>query len=133
MITLFFLPQCHLNSNSLFHFLSTFAKFPFSHLLPFSFSPFQITTPEIVRENILFGTGFNPRQRHSVPSPSSSESSAPVEKEDDNQIYQILGTNMALIGTSEIPLVGMNSNSILPSEKVVCQNFFQRLERKRAI
>jgi seryl-tRNA synthetase len=79
-----------------------------------SFSSPQITTPEIVRETMLLGTGFNPRPRQ----PSRNESGSILEKEDDNQIYQILGTNMALIGTSEIPLVAMNADNIVSSDKV---------------
>ncbi len=56
-----------------------------------------LQTPDIAKTTILDGIGFNPRGKES-------------------NIYCIENENLALIGTSEIPLGGYYANSIIPKE-----------------
>ncbi len=58
-----------------------------------------ITTPDIAREEILEGIGFNPR---------GSESN----------IYSLEGTGTCLIGTAEITLGGYHAGQIIPKEEL---------------
>jgi seryl-tRNA synthetase len=61
------------------------------------FTPF--ITPDIAREEILEGIGFNPRGAES-------------------NVYKIEGEDICLVGTAEITLGGYYSNMILPKEKL---------------
>jgi len=61
------------------------------------FTPF--ITPDIAREEILEGIGFNPRGAES-------------------NVYMIEGEDACLVGTAEITLGGYYSNMILPREKL---------------
>ena len=61
------------------------------------FTPF--ITPDIAREEILEGIGFNPRGAES-------------------NVYTLEGEDTCLVGTAEITLGGYYSNMILPKEKL---------------
>jgi seryl-tRNA synthetase len=61
------------------------------------FTPF--ITPDIAREEILEGIGFNPRG-------------------DESNVYTLEGEETCLVGTAEITLGGYYSNMILPKEKL---------------
>ena len=61
------------------------------------FTPF--ITPDIAREEILEGIGFNPRGAES-------------------NVYTLEGEDACLVGTAEITLGGYYSNTILPKEKL---------------
>jgi len=61
------------------------------------FTPF--ITPDIAREEILEGIGFNPRGAES-------------------NVYNLEGEDTCLVGTAEITLGGYYSNMILPKEKL---------------
>jgi seryl-tRNA synthetase len=61
------------------------------------FSPF--ITPDVAREEILEGIGFNPRGAES-------------------NVYGLEGEGTCLVGTAEITLGGYYSNMILPKEKL---------------
>ena len=61
------------------------------------FTPF--ITPDVAREEILEGIGFNPRGAES-------------------NVYTLEGENACLVGTAEITLGGYYSNMILPKEKL---------------
>jgi seryl-tRNA synthetase len=61
------------------------------------FTPF--ITPDIAREEILEGIGFNPRG-------------------DESNVYTLEGEDACLVGTAEITLGGYYSNTILPKEKL---------------
>lgn len=61
------------------------------------FTPF--ITPDIAKEEILNGIGFNPRG-------------------EESNIYTIEGTGTCLVGTAEITLGGYYSNMIIPKEKL---------------
>jgi len=61
------------------------------------FTPF--ITPDIAREEILEGIGFNPRGAES-------------------NVYTLEGEDTCLVGTAEITLGGYYSNQILPREKL---------------
>jgi len=61
------------------------------------FTPF--ITPDVAREEILEGIGFNPRG-------------------DESNVYTLEGEDACLVGTAEITLGGYYSNTILPREKL---------------
>jgi seryl-tRNA synthetase len=61
------------------------------------FTPF--ITPDVAKEEILEGIGFNPRGAES-------------------NVYTLEGENTCLVGTAEITLGGYYSNMILPKEKL---------------
>jgi seryl-tRNA synthetase len=61
------------------------------------FTPF--ITPDLARQEILFGTGFNPRG-------------------DSTQIYNIEGTDLSLVATAEITLGGLLSGEVIEAEKL---------------
>jgi seryl-tRNA synthetase len=61
------------------------------------FTPF--ITPDVAKEEILEGIGFNPRGAES-------------------NVYTVEGENSCLVGTAEITLGGYYSNMILPKEKL---------------
>jgi len=66
-------------------------------LLKRGFTPF--ITPDIAREEILEGIGFNPRGAES-------------------NVYSVEGEAACLVGTAEITLGGYYANTILPREKL---------------
>ncbi|MDR0601733.1 MAG: serine--tRNA ligase [Treponema sp.] len=61
------------------------------------FTPF--ITPDIAREEILEGIGFNPRG-------------------EESNVYMLEGEDACLVGTAEITLGGYCSNTIIPREKL---------------
>jgi seryl-tRNA synthetase len=61
------------------------------------FTPF--ITPDVAREEILEGIGFNPRG-------------------EESNVYTLEGEDACLVGTAEITLGGYYSNTILPGEKL---------------
>jgi seryl-tRNA synthetase len=61
------------------------------------FTPF--ITPDLAREEILEGIGFNPRG-------------------EESNVYAISGEDTCLVGTAEITLGGYYSNMVLPREKL---------------
>jgi seryl-tRNA synthetase len=61
------------------------------------FTPFM--TPDVAREEILEGIGFNPRGAES-------------------NVYTLEGEDACLVGTAEITLGGYYSNTILPGERL---------------
>ncbi|MCL2478586.1 MAG: serine--tRNA ligase [Treponema sp.] len=61
------------------------------------FMPF--ITPDVAREEILEGIGFNPRG-------------------DESNVYTLEGEDTCLVGTAEITLGGYHSNTIIPKEKL---------------
>src|SRR5579863_2391398 len=61
------------------------------------FTPF--ITPDLARQEILFGTGFNPRG-------------------DSTQIYSIANSDLSLIATAEITLGGLLSGETLEAERL---------------
>lgn len=58
-----------------------------------------MTTPDLARDEVLVGTGFNPRGPEA-------------------QIYSIENSDLSLIGTSEITLGGYHKDEILDEEKL---------------
>lgn len=61
---------------------------------------FTVTiTPDIARESVLEGTGFNPRG-------------------EESNIYSLEGTGTCLVGTAEITLGGYHSNEVLKHEQL---------------
>ncbi|MCL2833314.1 MAG: serine--tRNA ligase [Treponema sp.] len=61
------------------------------------FTPF--ITPDVAREEILEGIGFNPRGAES-------------------NVYTIEGEDACLVGTAEITLGGYHANTVIPKEKL---------------
>ncbi len=61
------------------------------------FTPF--ITPDVARQEILFGTGFNPRG-------------------ESTQIYNIEGTDLSLVATAEITLGGLLSGEVIDAERL---------------
>jgi seryl-tRNA synthetase len=66
-------------------------------LLKKGFTPF--ITPDVAKENILEGIGFNPRGAES-------------------NVYTLEGEDACLVGTAEITLGGYYSNTVLPKDKL---------------
>lgn len=58
-----------------------------------------VTTPDLARNDVLYGAGFNPRG-------------------DETQIYSIEGTDLSLVATAEITLGGMYKDEIIDEEKL---------------
>ena len=58
-----------------------------------------VTTPDLARDSVLEGIGFNPRG-------------------DETQIYSVAGTDLSLVATAEITLGGMLKDEILDYEKL---------------
>ena len=60
-----------------------------------------ISTPDIVRNHVLEGCGFQPRGEHT-------------------QIYSVGSSSqdLSLVGTAEIPLSGLLMNQVFPAEKL---------------
>lgn len=69
-------------------------------LVQHGFTP--MITPDIAKEEILEGIGFNPRG-------------------EESNIYALEGTGSCLVGTAEITLGGYHSDSILDKEKLPLQ------------
>lgn len=67
------------------------------HLLGAGFTLY--TTPDIARDDVLEGTGYNPRGA-------------------ETQIYSIQGTDLCLVGTAEITLGGLHKDQILDSARL---------------
>jgi seryl-tRNA synthetase len=61
------------------------------------FTPF--ITPDVAREEILEGIGFNPRG-------------------EESNVYTLEGEDACLVGTAEITLGGYYSNTVIPKEKL---------------
>ena len=61
------------------------------------FTPF--ITPDVARQEILFGIGFNPRG-------------------ESTQIYSIAGTDLSLVATAEITLGGLLAGEIVEAERL---------------
>jgi seryl-tRNA synthetase len=61
------------------------------------FTPF--ITPDVARQEILFGTGFNPRG-------------------ESTQIYNIEGTDLSLVATAEITLGGLLAGEVIDAERL---------------
>ncbi len=57
------------------------------------------TTPDLARQEVLIGTGYNPRGN-------------------ETQIYSIANTDLSLVATAEIPLGGLLRDSIIDFEKL---------------
>ncbi|MSR85599.1 serine--tRNA ligase [Candidatus Uhrbacteria bacterium] len=58
-----------------------------------------LTTPDVAKEEVLIGKGFLPRGP-------------------ETQVYYIEKTDLALVGTAEIPLLGYHMNEVLPLEEL---------------
>ena len=58
-----------------------------------------VTTPDLARDSVLEGIGFNPRG-------------------DETQIYSVHGTDLSLVATAEITLGGMMKDEIVDFEKL---------------
>ncbi len=71
--------------------------YAFNLLMELGFVP--LSTPDIAKEEILRGTGFNPRG-------------------DESNVYTLEGTDTCLVATAEITLGGYHSNEILQREKL---------------
>lgn len=69
----------------------------FNMLMKLGFVP--LSTPDIAKEEILRGTGFNPRG-------------------EESNVYSIEGTDTCLVATAEITLGGYHANEILAKEKL---------------
>jgi len=69
----------------------------FNKLMELGFVP--LSTPDIAKEEILRGTGFNPRG-------------------DESNVYSIEGTDTCLVATAEITLGGYHANEILSKDKL---------------
>ena len=94
--------------------------------------------PEIVRNELVQAAGFQPRTHSDVQLEERSEiekakESSSVQRDESTivcegeegreldlptQVYGIAGNTHSLIGTSEIPLVGMHAETIIPNEQV---------------
>jgi len=72
-------------------------NFAFAKLIQKGFTPF--ITPDLAKDEILEGIGFNPRGS-------------------ETQIYSVENDNLSLIGTAEITMGGYHSNEIIPEEKL---------------
>lgn len=72
-------------------------QFAFSKLVEKGFIPF--VTPDLARDKVLEGIGFNPRG-------------------EESQIYSIENTDLNLIGTAEITMGGYHMNEVISEEKL---------------
>ncbi len=72
-------------------------NFVFEKLLKKGFIPF--ITPDLARDKVLEGIGFNPRGP-------------------ETQVYSIENTDLSLIGTAEITMGGYHMDEIIPEEKL---------------
>jgi seryl-tRNA synthetase len=67
-------------------------RFALDHLVREGYRP--IITPDVAKDEVLLGTGFNPRGP-------------------ETQIYSIENSDLSLVGTAEIPMGGFHMNEIL--------------------
>lgn len=72
-------------------------RFALDHAVREGYVP--LVTPDLAKDEILVGTGFNPRGP-------------------ETQIYSIENTDLSLIGTAEITVGGFHSDEILPESDV---------------
>lgn len=72
-------------------------QFALKTLISHGFQP--ITTPDLARNSILEGIGFQPRGP-------------------ETQVYSVEGTDLSLIGTAEITLGGMHADEIIEFERL---------------
>ncbi|MBA4032669.1 MAG: serine--tRNA ligase, partial [Planctomyces sp.] len=72
-------------------------QFAIQKLVSKGFTPY--ITPDLARQEVLEGTGYNPRGN-------------------ETQIYSITGTDLSLVATAEIPLGGSLKDEILDLEKL---------------
>ncbi|MBI5654615.1 serine--tRNA ligase [Candidatus Uhrbacteria bacterium] len=67
-------------------------RYAFEYLTKEGFIP--ISTPDVARDEVLLGTGYQPRGP-------------------ETQIYSLEGTDLSLVGTAEIPLGGYHKDEVL--------------------
>jgi seryl-tRNA synthetase len=72
-------------------------RYALDKLIAHGFTP--ITTPDLARDSILEGIGFNPRG-------------------DETQVYAIEDSNLCLVGTAEITLGGMHADEVLDEDQL---------------
>lgn len=72
-------------------------RFALDHLGREGYTP--ITTPDVAKDEVLLGTGFNPRGP-------------------ETQIYSIENSDLSLIGTAEIAMGGYHMDEILPESSM---------------
>jgi seryl-tRNA synthetase len=72
-------------------------NFAFQKIVKKGFIPFA--TPDLAKNSVLFGTGYNPRGN-------------------ETQIYSIENTDLSLVATAEIPMGGYHMNEIIAEEKL---------------
>ncbi len=72
-------------------------NFAFQKLVEKGFVPFA--TPDLAKDEILFGTGYNPRGP-------------------EQQIYSIENTDLSLVATAEIPMGGYHMNEVIPENEL---------------
>ena len=88
-----------------FYFLKNEAVFLEMALIQFAMNKLRgegftiMSTPDLARQDVLHGTGYNPRG-------------------EETQIYSIAGTDLSLIATAEIPLGGLLKDQIVELEKL---------------
>ena len=77
-------------------------------------------TPEVVRNSIMEGVGFHPRPKlgNNKEGEEGKVEEVAEEDEEEHQIYRLQGTGSSLIGTSEVSLIGMYADQIIPNEQV---------------
>jgi len=66
-----------------------------------------VAPPDLANVSFVEGCGFNPREE---PAPGSSDAQLLP-----SQVYSLKGTDLCLIGTSEIPLAGLHAATIFPN------------------
>lgn len=72
-------------------------NFAFQKLIKKGFVPF--TTPDLARDKVLLGIGYNPRGS-------------------ETQIYSVENTDLNLVGTAEITMGGYHMDEIIPEDKL---------------
>jgi seryl-tRNA synthetase len=72
-------------------------QFAFSKLVEKGFIPF--ITPDLARDKVLEGIGFNPRG-------------------EETQVYSVENTDLSLVGTAEITMGGYHMGETIPEEKL---------------
>lgn len=88
-----------------FYFLKNEAVFLEMALIQFAIEKLRgegytvVTTPDLARQDVLHGTGYNPRG-------------------EETQIYSIANTDLSLVATAEIPLGGLLMGQIVEIEKL---------------
>ena len=72
-------------------------NFVFQKLIKKGFIPF--TTPDLAKDRVLLGIGFNPRG-------------------EETQVYSIENTDLNLVGTAEITMGGYHMDEIIPEDRL---------------